>query len=169
MADGEQSAGALQGLCLDCGMCCDGTLFECVELEPSEQQAFVSVTLIRVGDKVAVPLPCSKHRDKRCTVYEQRPIRCKKFTCKLYEGVAAGSLSYHSAQTRIADAQRLFAVIEGLLGWEVGGFSTTRFRTWAAGYDGGEAAARKAFPEAFLKYGLLRLLMERHFIPAPAG
>src|SRR6187549_1361267 len=112
MAEGEQSAGTLQGLCLDCGMCCDGTLFECVEIEPNEQPAFVSLPLIRVGGKVAVPLPCPKHCGGRCSVYEQRPSRCKKFTCKLYDGVVAGSLPLASAELRIAEARRLFSMIE---------------------------------------------------------
>lgn len=167
--DGEQSVGTLQGLCLDCGMCCDGTLFECVEVEPAEQPAFVQVSLIRVGDKVAVPLPCAKHQGRRCAVYDARPSRCVKFTCGLYDGVAAGARSVEEAQARIAEARRLFAVIETLLAWSPESFSTTRFRTWAADYPGGEGAARRAFPEAFLKYGLLRLLMERHFMPPPSG
>lgn len=168
MADGEQSE-TLQGLCLDCGMCCDGTLFECVELEPDERSGFESLVLIRVGEKVAVPLPCAMHRGRRCSIYEQRPVRCKKFTCKLYDGVASGNLSLSSAQGRVAEARRLFAIIEQLLGWESGSFSTTRFRTWAANYPGGESAARTALPQAFLKYGLLRVLMERHFIPGPTA
>lgn len=169
MAEGEQPTETLHGLCLDCGMCCDGTLFECVEVAPSEQPAFHSLPLIRVGDEVAVPLPCPKHDNRRCTVYEARPSRCKKFTCKLYDGVAAGRWPVVSAQQRIAEARQLISAIEGQLGWESGRFSTTRFRTWAADYSGGEPAARRAFPQAFLKYGLLRVLMERHFIPTPEG
>lgn len=165
MAEGEQSARALQGLCLGCGMCCDGTLFECVELDREEQAPFTSLRLIRVGEKVAVPLPCAKHQQGRCTVYEQRPVRCQKFTCKLYDGLTEGSLSLSVAVKRISEARRLFELIEQLLDWVPGTFSTTRFRTWAADYSGGESAARKDFPQAFLKYGLLRLLMERHFMP----
>lgn len=167
MAEGEQPTGALEGLCLDCGMCCDGTLFECVEVSPSEQLTFRSLPLIHVGDEVAVPLPCPKHQQGRCAVYAERPGRCKKFSCKLYDGVAAGSLSVVSAEQRIAEARQLFSDIEVQLGWEPGSFSTTRFRTWAADYAGGERGARAAFPQAFLKYGLLRVSMERHFIPSP--
>ncbi len=166
MSHDEPPGGELHALCLHCGLCCDGTLFECVELEPAEQPPLASVALIRVGTEVALPLPCPKHEHRRCTIYDERPSRCRKFTCKLYDGVAAGTLSPDGARARIAEAQRLFSTIETLLGWEAGTFSTTRFRKWAADYPGGESAARNAFPGAFLKYGLIRVVTDRHFVPS---
>jgi len=166
--DGDRALETLQGLCLGCGLCCNGTVFECVQVDPEEQRPFESVQLIRVADKVAVPLPCQKYLERRCSIYEQRPRRCKKFTCKLYDEVASGSLTSSGARARIEQIRELSGTIEQLLDWAPGSFSTTRFRSWAAAYAGGESAARKAFPQAFLKYGALRLLMERHFISPSA-
>lgn len=76
-------------------------------------------------------------------------------------------MSEADAAAPIGEARQLFQMLERLLGWLPGSFSTKRFRAWAAEYPGGESAARRAFPQAFLKYGVLRLLMERHFIHPP--
>lgn len=164
--DTHEQTQTLQSLCLSCGMCCDGTLFECVELEPDEYATFAASPLVAHDGRTAAPLPCVMHRARVCVVYERRPSRCKKFTCKLYEAVKGGAVSEADAVRPIAEARQLFQTLEKLLGWLPGSFSTKRFREWAAEYPGGEGAARRAFPQAFLKYGVLRLLMERHFIHA---
>jgi hypothetical protein len=158
----------LHDLCLSCGFCCDGTLFECVELDPGEEATFDAVTLIRVGAKVAMPLPCNKHCSGTCTVYDRRPTTCSEFTCKLYDGVAAGSVNPQQADERISDARELCRQLENLLGWPARSFSTSAFRRWVREFPGGETEARRAYPQAFLKYGLLRVSLNRHFITSAA-
>ncbi len=149
-------------------MCCDGTLFECLELDPDERSPFAKNPFVVVSETVATKLPCCMHVGGECTVYENRPSRCRKFTCRLYEAVEDGASSVFEAQTRIQELKGLFNAIESALGWASGSFSTTRFRAWAADFPGGEAMARQTHPSAFLKYGLSRILMDRHFIPPRA-
>lgn len=150
-------------------MCCDGTLFECLELDPDERSRFVKNPFVVVSETVATKLPCCMHVGGVCTIYENRPSRCRKFTCRLYDAVAIGAMPSTEAQARVDELKALFDAIEGALGWSSGSFSTTRFRTWAAEFPGGEAQARQFYPSAFLKYGLSRILMDRHFIPPRAA
>lgn len=156
---------ALQDLCLSCGLCCDGSLFECVEVEVEEQVAFEGVKLVMLDERPAVPLPCCKHEFRRCSIYEQRPARCVAFTCQLYRDVEEQRVPSTDAGARIAEVHALLRRIETRLGWEPGTYSTTRFRLWVSEYSGGEAQARRDHPLVLLDYGISRRLMERHFIP----
>lgn len=159
----EDTASDLSALCFSCGMCCDGSLFECLELEPEEQRRFPTRSLVVLEGNVVAPLPCSQYRERLCGIYEQRPNRCRTFRCKLYEEVSTGVQTRVEAVHTIEQTGRLLSAIETELGWDPGSFSTSRFRSWAAEFEGGEPAARRAYPKAFLDYGRSRLLMTRHF------
>lgn len=150
-------------LCFTCGMCCDGSLFECLELAPEEQRRFPARSLVVLEGSVVAPLPCSQHCDRLCAIYERRPSHCRTFQCKLYEDVNTGAQTRAEAVLKIQQTRRLLSAIESELGWAPGSFSTSRFRVWASEYEGGEAAARRAYPKAFLDYGRSRLLMTRYF------
>ncbi len=89
-----------ESLCLHCGMCCDGTLFRDVELQPGDDVA----KLRALGLPIPVPRsefgvpsfkqPCSALcADLRCRVYADRPLRCRDFECALFQAVAAGTLA----------------------------------------------------------------------------
>lgn len=155
----------LEDLCLSCGLCCDGSLFECVEVEAEEQAAFRGVKLVMVDERPAVPLPCCMHVTRRCSIYARRPARCVTFTCQLYREVEEQRVAVVDAGARIAEVHALLRRIESRLGWEPGTYTTTRFRQWVADYCGGEAQARREHPLVLLDYGISRRLMERHLIP----
>jgi Fe-S-cluster containining protein len=85
-------------LCLSCGLCCDGTLFRDVELQPSDDAAKLHVLGLRMirsrrGEAAAhpkFPQPCSALcPDLKCRVYADRPARCRQFECALFKSVAA--------------------------------------------------------------------------------
>lgn len=88
LAEKMQSASfteAATRLCGACGMCCDGTMFQIVRMQPGE----VPAKLGKLGLKIRcrdgeyyMEQPCSALREKRCTVYQQRPVRCRLFNCQ---------------------------------------------------------------------------------------
>lgn len=85
-------------LCLSCGICCDGTLYGSVVLEPAERERVERVGLrvlvsVRQGQEpeLTMPQPCSALRGVLCSVYEDRPASCARYECSLRRGVAAGA------------------------------------------------------------------------------
>ena len=89
-----------QAVCLECGLCCDGTLFGHAELGPEErgnlpdlieQNAFV------IEGKDFFRLPCHYFKGK-CTIYESpRAVVCRSYRCRLLSDVAGGHVSEEEA------------------------------------------------------------------------
>ena len=72
-------------LCLRCGFCCDGTIFKKVQLE--EQDGAGKLSLFQITseeDHFYFHQPCFAFDQlKGCRIYGVRPIKCRKFSCKL--------------------------------------------------------------------------------------
>jgi hypothetical protein len=87
-------------VCLQCGMCCDGTLFNIAPLEAGEDAAAralgmtVSEATSDGKRSSAFGLPCHLHQEGRCTIYGQwRPRICHTYSCRLRDAYIEGSRS----------------------------------------------------------------------------
>lgn len=85
-----------QQICVDCGFCCDGTIFECASLKPGERGnipvKMVTGTVPEKGEEY-FHLPCP-YFNKKCTIYDlKRAEVCGTFRCQLLKKFAAGELS----------------------------------------------------------------------------
>jgi len=87
----SDSKNEISDLCVSCGMCCDGTLFETgfVRDETDRKVADdLGMVTMQIRDKLFFELPC-RHFSGCCTVYgRQRPYTCSVFFCppiKRYE------------------------------------------------------------------------------------
>lgn len=94
-------------LCLDCGLCCDGTLFDHYKLEPSEME-FSRKHKLRVynpeSDRAIVqPCPCFSGV---CDAYEDRPSTCRSFRCDLLVRCEAGLISLEDAKEVVRAIRR---------------------------------------------------------------
>src|ERR1035437_1105692 len=62
-----------QSLCLACGICCEGTIFQKVALSP-EDEIFplteAGIKIVSDGKLNLFRLPCAAHKNRACTVYE---------------------------------------------------------------------------------------------------
>lgn len=77
----------LGALCRACGLCCDGSLFGRVTLDPSEVETARKNRLRVLPSGASFEQPCSAlgaAPDFACAAYAERPRRCREFTCKLY-------------------------------------------------------------------------------------
>lgn len=116
------SSQAIAGLCLECGLCCNGVLFRDVELQEGDNIANLLHHGLPVktapGTKEPVnrlPQPCNALCDNlRCRVYAQRPARCREFECAILQNVLAGKLpveaalrKIHRARTKVRTTERL--------------------------------------------------------------
>jgi len=103
-------------LCADCGMCCDGTLFHSVVLQPTDSPRTLTslgLTLKRKPGVTTFRQPCSAHQNHQCGIYENRPQRCRLFNCQQILRVASGEITQSEAQETIASTRkRINQVVE---------------------------------------------------------
>ncbi len=107
----------LSQLCVNCGLCCDGTLFRHVKISGQEREELVRLG-IGVGEKRGgdvMWLPCGKLEGKCCTIYEQRPGGCRAFVCALGKRVAAKELSVADAMVHVNEMQARLAKLAEVL------------------------------------------------------
>ena len=98
----------LSALCLTCGMCCDGTLFNkaIIQDEADEKRAQSSGLTIFTNPKGKrfFKQPCC-HFKKGCTIYDkERPSVCHTYFCKPLKSVRNGQLELTNAKNRILKA-----------------------------------------------------------------
>lgn len=76
-------------LCRSCGLCCDGSLFGCVTLDPEELPGARKNRLQVLQRGNAFEQPCSSlstlGAQRACSIYSDRPRACRAFTCRLYD------------------------------------------------------------------------------------
>ncbi len=111
-----------ESLCLSCGLCCDGTLFDNVRLGEGEdaerlKKRGLLVAYSRAKAPVAfVRQPCpALGADRACCVYSDRPAQCRAFECRVFKDAQAGRMTSDAAQRVVARARRKAEQIRGLL------------------------------------------------------
>lgn len=95
-------------LCAACGMCCDGVLFHSVVLQPGDSARALSALGLKIKRRQGAQYfhqPCAAHADARCAIYEHRPARCRLFSCRQLQRVAAGEVSESTARETIREAR----------------------------------------------------------------
>ena len=109
-------------LCASCGMCCDGVLFHSVELQAGDSRRQLASLGMKLRIKKGVDYflqPCSMHSEVgsscSCAIYDQRPLRCRRFDCKQLLAVAAGETTEAAAMERIQEARTSVAQVNGLI------------------------------------------------------
>jgi Fe-S-cluster containining protein len=109
-------------LCLACGLCCDGTLFDLVKLEPDDDAGKLKalglpVSFSRGRMPVArFPQPCSALcEDRSCRVYADRPGQCRNFECLLFKDAKAGRITFAAALPVVKLARRRADKVRRLL------------------------------------------------------
>ena len=94
-------------LCLACGFCCDGTLFTAVPLGVEESPRLPTTTRAN-GSRVLLQ-PCAALNGTCCTMYEARPLACRRYECLLLIALKAGETSLQPALEIVAEAKRRIA------------------------------------------------------------
>ena len=90
-------------------MCCDGTLFHSVVLQPTDSPRTLSSLGLKLKRKpglITFRQPCSAHQNNQCTIYENRPQRCRLFNCQQLLRVAKGEITQSVAQETISSTRK---------------------------------------------------------------
>lgn len=99
-------------LCRGCGLCCDGSLFSHVGLEPEEVDQLHALgipTQTRHSGTEVLPQRCSALKGRDCQIYAARPASCAAYHCVLAAALLEGRVTLEEAQAVVKKAQRLIA------------------------------------------------------------
>lgn len=119
---GSWSVNSAGQLCRACGLCCDGTLFDLVKLEASDN----AKRLVALGLPVKVsrgktpiarfPQPCAALcTDRSCRLYADRPWQCRVFECGVFKELKAGRTTFAAALRTVKQARRWADKVRRLL------------------------------------------------------
>jgi Fe-S-cluster containining protein len=164
---------AIDELCPNCGLCCNGALFADVELRAGDDPKRLTrlgLPIARKGTrKLAFPQACACFDGKLCGIYPDRPKRCRLFECGLLKRVKEGGMEAEAALHEIAAARRELDKIERLL--EVMGQTdktlalTHRYAAaMSAPVDLGEELNAEHYGELMQEMGILMERFEREFL-----
>ena len=102
-----------QNICIHCGFCGDGTLFNHANIKENEQIATGFLITIIKKEKRAFKQPCPHYNNNICGIYTARPYAVfKSFQGKLLKALRAGNISFNDAMDIILDATALKTIIE---------------------------------------------------------
>ncbi|NQV02398.1 MAG: YkgJ family cysteine cluster protein [Bacteroidia bacterium] len=108
--------GTHQNICIRCGLCCDGTLFNHAKIKDAEPIATGFSFEIIQNETRGFNLPCGYLKEKICSIYETRPYAvCEAFKCKLLRSVNADKISFTDALKVVDETLALKAKIESQL------------------------------------------------------
>ena len=100
-------------------MCCDGTLFHSVVLQPNDSATSLSslgLILKRKKGAISFRQPCPAHQNSQCGIYENRPHRCRLFQCQQLLQVSSGTLSQTQALETIRSTREKIKQVDQLIG-----------------------------------------------------
>jgi Fe-S-cluster containining protein len=109
----ESAESAADGLCMSCGLCCDGTFFGSVVVAKVEREKLdrVGLRIVEHDGALSMPQRCSALRGCLCAVYDDRPNACVQYECSLRKSVISGSTSVDHARANISRMRVLLGTI----------------------------------------------------------
>jgi Fe-S-cluster containining protein len=95
-------------ICIECGLCCDGTIFDHAPLETRDDLIPLRAAGVAFDqDLTQFSLPCAALEAQCCSVYESRPSICRAYRCALLKRVESGETDDDSARDIIATVIQL--------------------------------------------------------------
>lgn len=108
----DMSVKTVEQLCLACGLCCDGTLFDHVQLGPVDDAKKLKMLGLPVAGSRSQPpgfrfvQPCAALcADRTCRLYADRPLQCRDFECGVFKEAKAGRISHAAARRLVKKAR----------------------------------------------------------------
>ena len=101
----DQDASFSSDLCVSCGICCDGALFDQGPIYPHEEAHALGLgfTIVERDDgRRYFLLPCGNLCGSACQVYDVRPTTCRTYKCTTLQAVEAGEIDRAEADRRVA-------------------------------------------------------------------
>jgi len=159
-----------QSLCVQCGLCCDGTIFEQARVFAEDDLARLEADgfiLLTKGERRGFAQPCHHQHGRACTVYQRwRPIVCHTFRCTLLRRFEAGELSWENARALIertvALAEHIQAQLPAQHNHERNSLKQ-RMAAWQQAQTAAGVDVQRIFAPLLLDFASLQHLFDRHF------
>jgi Fe-S-cluster containining protein len=159
-----------QNICIKCGMCCDGIMFPYARLQTQESINPNYEFNIKNNEQKVFQLPCSYLKDKKCTIYQNRPYRvCDKFKCKLLRRYIAGDISFVDAVETIESVSKLRnKLLKAIADFNPSNTLSVLSKEFVSFEEHqikqlGELEFRKKYGQTILDYRVLRMSLKKWF------
>ena len=150
-------------LCIQCGLCCDGAIFDYGPLQRDEVATArdAGMAVLEADGKTGFMLPCPQLDCAVCQVYEVRPQTCRDYRCEILKAVQAGGLDFADGLSRVKEGRAAFDQVSGQL---PEGTTIADARRWRREAAQSEAAAElNASPMLMMALSMLDLVLDQHF------
>ncbi len=164
-----------ENICIDCGLCCDGTLFTQVPLTDDDDAAPLKALGFVLKDHDGKPIfdqPCAHFSKGCCQVYEGRPRVCRTYRCTLRQRYDKGEVTAEAAKAlintvRAVDWQtQIRPALEGLADTKGQSLIVSLIAAQRTVADSeNPAALRQRYGVALVKAMALLSLLQKHFRP----
>ena len=100
-------------LCVGCGLCCDGTIFEHAVVTPGEEPRLLAhgMKLAVRKERTVFLQPCRYASCGHCLNYEDRFDICRSFRCELLKRYESGEIDPSEARATIHEALELVSKV----------------------------------------------------------
>lgn len=183
-----QSPGS--SICLQCGLCCNGTIFADVKLLAHEKAAPLQSLGLRLSktapdrrsgaegktasSRWRFPQPCSAFDGCRCRIYSSRPQYCREFECLLLKQLNQGKVTRSSAlrviRSALQEADEVRQLLRALGDMEESLALAARFHRMTRSLTRVVPGLKTAelYGRLTLAFHKLRLTVDKAFYPAPS-
>lgn len=131
----KSNGSVAEDICLTCGLCCNGVIFDRVQLQPEDDPARLTslglqlraqgkrrqTSLAQQAQSDAAnsvrcfPQPCAAFDGCHCRIYAERPVYCRQFECLLLKSIKAGNTQLAAASRIISTARQRTERVQQLL------------------------------------------------------
>jgi Fe-S-cluster containining protein len=154
---GQSEAGS--ALCLSCGLCCDGALYDHVKLEREDRERLAE-NGFEAPDRLSHP--CPHFIEQSCSIYAIRPWRCGDYQCEVLKQLYKGEIDAGAAHALVEQAKELRETVKSSL--PEGLTIACLAQEVKAGKDNRSPSQLLAL----VRFAAYRLFVERHFLPLKA-
>ncbi|QUL38617.1 YkgJ family cysteine cluster protein [Erythrobacter sp. JK5] len=154
---------APETLCVQCGLCCNGALFDYGPLESREvaDKREAGLAVLEKDGKAGFALPCPQLDGAVCKVYDKRPETCRAYRCETLKALANGRISFAEAVGRVDQGLAALAQVHAHLPPGSSATDARRLRRQAAQSEA--SATLNASPMLMMALGMLDLVLDQHF------